>query len=732
MSYLKPSILCGVAFSLILTAGSHAVTAELRTAEQARNAFEKGRLSLDAREFDSAINKFSEVIRFRPFAEAYYNRGIAYARKGEQDKAIADYTEAIRLNPSSPSDYEARAIAFIGRGEYERAVNDLQAVFRLNPTDPAASFEPWRKAQVAADALQHGERQIRQMLKDRPNMGRFGEKANVLLRWAARKFAGEDLHEMIFWNPSDPSPDITACSRPPTADEPGVIRVRGTIIEGPDKGKARSFEEMWCNAVFELYNIANSKQVDQIDDDVTKDMFSREEYVTKLIEVESGAAEKTRSFYIHVFLPWAIEHGVATDPRPWYLAERLSPGQLVVSASMCKNTAYWRFLERRYDRVILDSLVEKGDNDKAIALATRMQEEAKEEEEKVCLFNARGRAYGNQGRHEKAIADFGEALHLYPNCAVAYLNRGIVYTRLGDLDKAVADENEAIRLKPRRAAAYTARASAYGRKGDMGRAIADCTEAIRLKPKYALAYYMRAIAYENKGEKQKAEQDYAQAKKLGYMAEKEPKNISPTTSDVSQRTEPYRILPLDVLAIHAEGTLPNQPIDGQFLVEPSGQLSLGPAYGRVQLKGMTLEEAQAAAKKQLAEVLMAPSVRVSAAGHATRWPAEPPKAPYHISANDLLKIEVMGTVPDHPIWGTYLVEPNGEVPLGPMYGDVQVKGLAPEDAERAISKKLEEVLSSPDVSVTLAGWKSERPSSQDTKRGPLKTDRKRQKTGLGR
>ena len=30
---------------------------------------------------------------------AYYNRGIAYGNKGELDKAIADFTEAIRLDP---------------------------------------------------------------------------------------------------------------------------------------------------------------------------------------------------------------------------------------------------------------------------------------------------------------------------------------------------------------------------------------------------------------------------------------------------------------------------------------------------------------------------------------------------------------------------------------------------------------------------------------------------------
>ena len=52
-------------------------------------------------EYDRAISDFTEAIRLDPkLASAYYNRGIAYENKGEHDKAIADYTEAIRLEPA--------------------------------------------------------------------------------------------------------------------------------------------------------------------------------------------------------------------------------------------------------------------------------------------------------------------------------------------------------------------------------------------------------------------------------------------------------------------------------------------------------------------------------------------------------------------------------------------------------------------------------------------------------
>ena len=41
-------------------------------------------------------------------AVAYNNRGLAYYKKGEHDRAIADYDEVIALNPNDASAYSPR------------------------------------------------------------------------------------------------------------------------------------------------------------------------------------------------------------------------------------------------------------------------------------------------------------------------------------------------------------------------------------------------------------------------------------------------------------------------------------------------------------------------------------------------------------------------------------------------------------------------------------------------
>ncbi|MEN6450378.1 MAG: polysaccharide biosynthesis/export family protein, partial [Thermoguttaceae bacterium] len=65
---------------------------------------------------------------------------------------------------------------------------------------------------------------------------------------------------------------------------------------------------------------------------------------------------------------------------------------------------------------------------------------------------------------------------------------------------------------------------------------------------------------------------------------------------------PYRIDIYDVLQIRAVGTLLDQPLDGFFLVEGEGIVTLGPAYGRVRVAGMTVEQAAATIRRKLEEV----------------------------------------------------------------------------------------------------------------------------------
>jgi tetratricopeptide (TPR) repeat protein len=60
--------------------------------------------------FDRAIVEFNEALRADPtYKWSYNSRGNAWKGKGELDHAIADYNEAIRLDPSFAFPYNGRA-----------------------------------------------------------------------------------------------------------------------------------------------------------------------------------------------------------------------------------------------------------------------------------------------------------------------------------------------------------------------------------------------------------------------------------------------------------------------------------------------------------------------------------------------------------------------------------------------------------------------------------------------
>jgi RNA polymerase sigma factor (sigma-70 family) len=65
------------------------------------------------------------------------------------------------------------------------------------------------------------------------------------------------------------------------------------------------------------------------------------------------------------------------------------------------------------------------------------------------------------------------------------------------------------------------------------------------------------------------------------------------------------------LYIQASNTLPDNPIKGVYQVEPSGKVALGPAYGRVQVTGLTPEEAEVKIRDHLSAVIREPQVLVT-------------------------------------------------------------------------------------------------------------------------
>src|SRR5215210_4873775 len=104
-------------------------------------------------DLNRAIADYTEAVRLAPSDGAVYtNRGRAFEKKkGELDRAIADYTEAIRLSPKRVAALANRGLAFLNYGDPDRAIADFKAALAVDPKQPIA-LAGLRRARTAYQA----------------------------------------------------------------------------------------------------------------------------------------------------------------------------------------------------------------------------------------------------------------------------------------------------------------------------------------------------------------------------------------------------------------------------------------------------------------------------------------------------------------------------------------------------------------------------------------------------
>jgi tetratricopeptide (TPR) repeat protein len=107
----------------------------IRMRQDAVFYYTRGRIYFGLEEYDKAIADYSEAIRigsdsFKKKTDLFVGRGLAYTMLNDYTKAIADFSEEIRLEPDDAYGLELRAQMYHHLGEYVKAIEDYTEIIR--------------------------------------------------------------------------------------------------------------------------------------------------------------------------------------------------------------------------------------------------------------------------------------------------------------------------------------------------------------------------------------------------------------------------------------------------------------------------------------------------------------------------------------------------------------------------------------------------------------------------
>jgi tetratricopeptide (TPR) repeat protein len=367
----------GIIGAAVITGCYGLYTAAVGPSQGFLYAFNPDRLSIVyEQDYDRAIADYSEAIRLDPSsAPAFISRSVAYSAKKDYDHAIADLNEAIRLDPKNAIAFNNRGWQYNSKQDYDSAVADLNEAIRLDPKN-AIAFVNRSKAYHAKQDYDSAIADLNEAIRIYPkNAIAFNDRG-----WAYSD--KQDYNHAI-------------------ADYSEAIRL--------DPKAAIAFNNRsWAYYRKQDYDraIADLNEAIRLD---PKDAIAFD---------ARGRAFSAKQDYDHAIADYSE-------------ASRLDPKYAVAF-----NDCGWAYSDKQdYDRAIAD-LSEAIRLDPKYAIA----------------FNNRARIYIAKQDYDSAIADYTEAVRLDPKYALAFRRRGIAYYVRQDYGRAIADLNEAIRLDPKFAA----------------------------------------------------------------------------------------------------------------------------------------------------------------------------------------------------------------------------------------------------------------------------------------
>jgi len=100
-----------------------------------------GLVLIDSGDFAEGIAQYTEALRINPdSAETHNALGTALFKQGQLDAAMEQYATALRIRPGFAEAHSNRGVALAKRGDIEEAFSEFQKALEISPEDPKIQY----------------------------------------------------------------------------------------------------------------------------------------------------------------------------------------------------------------------------------------------------------------------------------------------------------------------------------------------------------------------------------------------------------------------------------------------------------------------------------------------------------------------------------------------------------------------------------------------------------------
>ncbi len=387
-----------------------------------------------------------------PDARAYLDRGRLMLSVLENQRALADLEEAVRLKPDDPDAIASRGWAYFRSADHAKAEADFTAALAADPENVEAI------AGLGTLALSRGvtSEAIRQL--DRAIV----LAPDYIMALSIRAYAhvnGGELERAL-------------------ADSARVLEMEPTDIELPQlRIRVRGMRREWPLAIEEIHRFT---RVFPTLDEVQR--FAAQRY-SDLLQDDDALIAANRAVRIW---PKAENYLVRAEVRPWQDIEgRRADVEAALESEPDSSPA---------NKALGDLEFRLGNYEAALKAYTRASRQDVQESHRVDALIGRGIVYSRLGDSASASRDFEAALGPKPNAAA--FNKLCWRLTLSDtaLERAMEYCNRALALAPGRSSLVDSKALLLLRLGRWQEAIEAYDKALEKNPNLGTSLYGRGIA----------------------------------------------------------------------------------------------------------------------------------------------------------------------------------------------------------------------------------------------